>query len=83
LASEKRRWIETVPTHETAHTRCQQIRGLNEQMQPLVARRWQSLLNQRQAISESLRAESILASREYAFCLYPADSLRRLMNVET
>ena len=25
----------------------------------------------------------LLASREYAFCLYPADSLRRLMNVET
>jgi hypothetical protein len=29
----------------------------------------------------ALRAQAILASREYAFCLYPEEPLRRLMEM--
>ena len=44
-------------------------------------RRWQQLIADAPArFGGQLRAESILASREYAFCLYPAESLERLMD---
>jgi hypothetical protein len=35
-------------------------------------------LDERERIAAGLRAESILASREYAFCLYPAGAIRGL-----
>ena len=79
--AEKRRWIESVPTPETARTRCHQIIAANRAMQPLVDDQRRRLVAESTAAAERQRAEHILGSREYAFCLYPAEPLERLMEV--
>lgn len=79
LAREKRHWIETLPTRESAKRRCHAIRSINERLQSAVADRWRQLQLEREATIGGLRKQGILASREYAFCLYPTEPLRRLM----
>jgi hypothetical protein len=81
LASQKRQWIQTTPTPEGAKQRCRAIRQLNERLQSHVALKRAELLSERERIARGLHTEKILASREYAFCLYPAESLRRLMEI--
>ena len=52
-------------------TRCRAIRRANEAMQPIVEpvrREWTAEADQ---LSEKLRGEAVLASREYGFVLYP------------
>jgi hypothetical protein len=79
LVREKRRWIDTQPSRENAKLRGDAIRAVNEALQASVAARRAQLSAERQRITSNLRTQSILASREYAFCLYPADALRRFM----
>ncbi len=81
LVHEKRQWIATTPTHDNARLRCRAIRGVNEALQTRVAAERQHLMETRTKIAGMLRAQGILASREYAFCLYPEEPLRRLMDV--
>jgi hypothetical protein len=50
-------------------------------LQPFVSSKGQQLLSERERIANMLRAHAILASREYAFCLYPPEPLRRLMGI--
>jgi hypothetical protein len=77
--TEKRHWIDTAETPENARHRWQAIRDLNEQLQPCMASLRERLLRERAAMEKSLRAAAILDSREYAFCLHPESSLRKLM----
>ena len=79
--AEKRRWIETAATRENARQRGDQIRSANTALQPLLADAWQQARDERERISQALRVKAILASREYAFCLYPAEALKRLMDL--
>jgi hypothetical protein len=81
LVERKRQWIATEPTPENARQRCRSIRAANEQMQPYLEAERHQLLDERASIETSLRASAILASREYAFCLYPEAALRQLMGV--
>lgn len=81
LAERKRQWISTEPTPENARLRCRNIRAVNEQMQPYLDAARRQLQSERASIETSLRASAILASREYAFCLYPEETLRQLMGV--
>lgn len=76
LMAAKRAWVETEPTRQTARQRCREIRRLNEALQPCVETQRRHLQAQRERLAEALRAERILAWREYAFCLYPATTLR-------
>lgn len=76
LIAEKQDWIHTEPTPSNARQRCLEIRRINETLQPLVAADRARLLEERDRVNHGLRAESVLSSREYAFCLYPADLLR-------
>lgn len=78
LVALKRQWIETPPTKANARQRCRAIRGANEQMQAWLADDAQRLARERLAMVERLRYEAVLASREYAFCFFPADALREL-----
>lgn len=73
---EKRKWIATPQTKENARQRCRTIRHANESLQSLLEDQREALLARRGALSERLRAESVLASREYSFCLYPEAPLR-------
>jgi hypothetical protein len=81
LVRTKRQWIDTPPSPENAKLRCREIRRVNEELQPWLAPERERLTSQREQITRALRAQSILTSREYAFCLYPAEPLRRLMDL--
>jgi hypothetical protein len=81
LVRQKREWIAATPTVANARQRCHQIRHANERMQPFLAEQRQALQDERAAVESGLRNQSILASRDYAFCLYPEAALRRLMDV--
>jgi len=72
----KRRWIATDPTPENAAARYRAIRQANAALQPVVEPLRRELRQQRVRIAEDLRARGVLASRDWAFCLFPADALR-------
>ncbi len=82
LVAEKRRWIEIeVPPHRRRE-RHQHIERANRTLHGLLGARQQQLVQQRTDLCGSLRKQAILDSREYAFCLFPADSLRdRLLDL--
>jgi hypothetical protein len=73
--AEKDRWVRTEPTRENARERCHAIRGLNERMQPWVESTRQRMLAVRDELIRDTQIESLLASREYAFCLFPRKTL--------
>jgi hypothetical protein len=77
LIEAKRHWIRTPQTPENAATRFQEFHRINAALQPWVAAERRRLLEHRQRLEAALRNESILSSREYAFCLYPEEMLRR------
>jgi hypothetical protein len=79
LAATKREWVETEPNRDNARTRCHAIRRANEELQPWLETRRQQLLAEREQIDRLLRAESVLAWREYGFCLYPEMTLRNFL----
>ena len=83
LVRDKRRWIDTAPTVENSRLRGDRIRMANAGMQSHVEPARQSLLTEREGLASTLRAQGILASREYAFCLYPAEELQALMKAGT
>ena len=66
---------------ENAKLRCHEIRRVNEELQPWLAACARAAGRRAQANRQRLRAQSILTSREYAFCLYPAEPLRQLMEM--
>jgi hypothetical protein len=81
LVKQKQQWIATEATPQNARLRCRNIRAANEQMQSYLDAQRQQLQTERASIETSLRSSAILASREYAFCLYPEATLRQLMGV--
>jgi hypothetical protein len=72
----KARWLATEQTRANARQRCHAIRAANEALQAWVEAPRRELLRQRQEAARSARARAVLASREYAFCLYPEEPLR-------
>ena len=80
LIESKRKWIDTPQTIENAKTRCQSIRRINESLQPLLSDYREKLLIRQVQAAEQLRAMQILTWREYAFCLYPEETLRGFFN---
>jgi hypothetical protein len=79
LIAEKRRWIATPQTRENAKERCWAIRAINAALQPWLDERRRQLAERLAETSRRLQAEGILASREYAFCLYPEEMLREFL----
>ncbi|MCC6125281.1 MAG: hypothetical protein IT426_09985 [Pirellulales bacterium] len=78
--AEKHRWIETPQTRENARRRCRGIRGVNERLQPWLAdlrSQWQRRYD---AARTESRKEKILNWREYAFCLYPEETIREFFD---
>jgi len=76
LVAAKARWIGTPQTAQNASARCREIRRINAALQPWVAGEREWLVVRRAAIAAALRADAVLAWREYGFCLYPETSLR-------
>ncbi|HKD35861.1 MAG TPA: hypothetical protein VKB78_03645, partial [Pirellulales bacterium] len=76
---EKRRRIREPFAASEARERCRAIRNANERLQPWVAERRAATLARAANVTRQLRADSILASREYGFCLYPEKNLREFL----
>lgn len=72
----KRRWIATPATRENGRTRHHAIHAANEALQPWVRERREQLLLQIEQLQQQARAEAILSSRDYSFCLHPESRLR-------
>lgn len=75
----KRRWIAIGQTRENARERCRAIRTANDSLARWTAPLRASLLAQREDYAARQRAEAVLGWREYAFCLYPEESLREFL----
>jgi len=80
LVDTKRGWISTPQTRENARQRCRAIRDTNEALASHLGPQRAELQLRREAIAHFGRARTILDSREYAFCLYPERTLRRLFD---
>ena len=79
-AEQKQAAVMLAKTPQNAHARHLAIQEANAALQPYLARQRKELLAARGGLEPRLRAERILASREYAFCLFPESSLRNLMH---
>jgi hypothetical protein len=75
----KRQWIATPKSQDNAAVRHQAIAAANEALQPCVAERRAKLRDEIDRLEGQARAEAILASREYSFCLYPGARLREFL----
>jgi hypothetical protein len=80
LIAEKRQWIATPQTAQNARQRCRTIRRINSALQPWLLDRRERLASRLADTSQRLQAESILAWREYAYCLYPESTLRKFLS---
>ena len=78
--AEKRKWIAVSPTVENAKRRCQAIRDVNERLQPEIESHRRDLERRLASTREENRIDGILASREYALCLFPEKILREFFN---
>ncbi len=78
LAS-KRKWVATAKTPENASARHQMIEAANATLREAVRQQHAGLEHREQRLLHQARATAILESREYAFCLYPQEDLRRRM----
>jgi len=80
LVAEKQRWINTAKTPANARERHLAIAAANAALQPFVAPRRAELERRRGDAEARLRAGAVLDSRDYAFCLFPRESLEQLMH---
>lgn len=76
---EKRRRIREPFAPSAARERCRAIRRANDELQPWVAERRSAALARAASVARQLRADAILSSREYGFCLYPEKNLREFL----
>jgi hypothetical protein len=72
----KRHWIATLKSPDNAPIRHQAISAANLALQPWVADRRDKLREELERLGQQARAEAILGSREFSFCLYPESLLR-------
>ena len=77
LVGQKRDAIARQPNSRTGlRRRFVQIRSCNEALQQWVERERDTLVDEHRLVQERLHANRILANREFAFCLYPEETLR-------
>ncbi len=74
-AAEKHRQLGFQPSESTARGRCQAIRQANRELAALLEPARQQALAARAAAQAAAQAERVWGSREYAFCLFPAEEL--------
>jgi hypothetical protein len=79
LIAEKLRWISTPPNRANARQRCQAIRHANQELQSSVIGLQNSWSREIARLSAQERCEAILASRDYAFSLFPQSALTNFL----
>jgi hypothetical protein len=79
-AAEKQRWVNTPKTPTNAAERHAAITNANRTMAAWLADRRREVEEQLASTAENLRAASVLDNREHAFCLFPADNIRKRLS---
>ncbi|MBP85526.1 MAG: hypothetical protein CMJ64_02230 [Planctomycetaceae bacterium] len=79
LAAAKNDLIANSPEASQRKQRHLKIAQFNNAMQPFVAAQRKTWESERSSILQLLRYEKVLASREYAFCLFPERTLRSFL----
>jgi hypothetical protein len=79
LAARKQHWVETVKTEQNARQRHAEIVAANDAIYQHVAHLRTQFERQLEELERRMRDNSILESREYAFCLHPRETLQRLL----
>jgi hypothetical protein len=76
LIAEKRQWVAQRVPREQRSERHAAIERANHALHELLYDRRRQLLGERSELRSLRRQQSILDSREYPFCLFPAETLR-------
>jgi hypothetical protein len=79
VVARKRRWIESLPPGVVARTRHQGIESANRILAGLVAEECEATRRAARQAAERRRQNALLSSRDYAFCLFPVNELRRFL----
>jgi hypothetical protein len=79
LVDAKRQWVESAARGRDLRRRHHEITQLNAALQPHVEPMRLNLLDDRDRYTRLLRQEKLLGSREYAFCLFPEQTLKRIL----
>lgn len=77
-AVEKRLWVETLKTPQNAAERHAAISAANEALSGDLAAEREAATVELGRVEAALRTAALLGSREFAFCLYPAEVRQRL-----
>jgi hypothetical protein len=77
--SEKQRWIRTSKTPANAASRHAAITAANHALRPFLGHRRALLETQLAVATEQSRANRVLRSREYSFCLFPRNLLEEFL----
>ena len=76
LVAEKRRWIAHQVLPQQRHARHVVVERINRALYELLQNRRTQLIDERNELRALWRKQIILNSREYSFCLFPAETLR-------
>jgi hypothetical protein len=79
LLAAKQQWVRTPQTPENAHSRWRAFCRINAALQPYVEHHRRQLVQTQSQTAADLRAEAILAWREYGSCLYPEELLHEFL----
>lgn len=80
IIAAKQLWLQTRKTVENARERHLAITAANRRLQPFVEPLRQQIESEIVETRQRKRAETILRSREYSFCLYPREHFDRLLS---
>ncbi len=82
LIAEKHRWIAVNRPAERLHERHEGIERVNNALRAMLGARQEQLSTELVELRSLLHKQAIFESREYAFCLFPLESLRdRLLDL--
>src|SRR5207302_125052 len=79
LIAAKRDSVRLTKTFRNARERHLAIATANEALQPFLEPLREQIRSRCMELQQKQRAESILRSRDYAFCLYPREHFERLL----
>ena len=77
--AQKKRWVQTVKTLSNASERHVQIVAANQALQHWLQGRRKEIEHEQATTIAQTRTNQILELREYPFCLFPRDLLRKFL----